>query len=137
MASLINKHSKIYQLLPFIGIGIILCYSLYSFIFGVYDYSLRHILALILFCVNIIVYIIDFRKGVLATGLLILLSLFNLVTLFPSIFNFYLSIDSVIRTSNPGIDPRVLLLLILFCICNFSLLFYIFFERKTDRLSKR
>jgi len=137
MAPLIKKHSGIYQLLPFIGMGIILCYSWYSFVFGMYEYSISHILALALFCVNIIIYILNFRKGVLATGLLILLSLFNLTTLFPSISSSYLSIDSGIRLSTPGIDIRVLLLLILFCICNFSLLFYIFFERTTNRPSKR
>lgn len=136
MPPLINKHSKVYQLLPFIIMGIILCYSFYCFIFEIYGYSMRHILALVLFLANIIVYRIKFRIGILITGVLILFSIFNAITLFPSVFSFYLFINPGVRLSTPGIDLRVLLLLILYCICNADLLFYIFFERKSDPSSK-
>lgn len=137
MSPFINKQSRIYQLFPFIIMGMILCYSWYCFVFEIYGYSMRHILALILFLANIIVYRIKFRIGILITGMLILFSMFNAITLFPSIFSFSLLINPGIRLSTPGIDLRVLLLLILFCICNSALLFYILFERKTDPSSKK
>lgn len=131
-----NKQSRIYQLFPFIIMGITLCYSWYCFAFEIYGYSARHILALILFLANIIVYKIKFRIGILITGVLILFSMFNAITLFPSVFSFSLFINPGVRLSTPGIDLRVLLLLILYCICNAGLLFYIFFERKSGPSSK-
>lgn len=136
MPSLVNKHSRIYQLAPFLIMGIILCYSWYCFVFGLNIYSLSHILALILFLVNIFVYAIKFRIGILATGVIILLCMFNVTTIFPSTLSAFLSIDLGVRFSTPGIDLRVLLLLILYCICNSSLLFNILFEKKISASSK-
>ncbi len=71
--------------IPFIIIVFTCLYSGGLFILGHYGIGWKHILAFILVAANAVLYFYDFKKALLATGLLLLSGLFNLISFFAMI----------------------------------------------------
>lgn len=106
---------KFIAITPFITIGIILIYSWYEML-TVYHYAspIKYV-ALIIFAVNVIVYFLSFKYGVVLTGILLILATINLAPLFTDVVRWSLMMAGI---TFPAIDWRTLLLLIYYLVIN-------------------
>ncbi len=104
--------------IPLAAIAATLLYTCFFVLIRVYDFDLRHIVAMMLVLANIIVYIARFspRVGRRFTLAIILLGCFNVLAFTPVIYWW------TFTTLKIPFQPYSFLLLIIFLICNFRYL---------------
>jgi hypothetical protein len=126
--------NKFTRLTPFLVIAIILSYTWYVIITNEFFATTKHQIALGIFVVNIAVYFIKFKYGVLLTGLFLILATFNLLALFPEIIysSFFLGIRGK-GFSTPSIQGKSLLLFIFYLILNARYLMDLYFDSRLNK----
>lgn len=118
------------HLIPFL----IICISLTYICFlkrGLIHSNLKQQIALGSAILNLLLYLIRFKYGILTTGILLLMATFNLLRLFPvvTIFNNSIQIGDV-NLKAPAIELESLLLTILYFILNNSYLISLYHDYK-------
>lgn len=114
---------KIFSILPFAAISVIVLINWYTLITEQYLLSNKHIAALILIGINSIVYFFKHRLALLLTGIILVLSTFNLISLTVTVTttSYFVTVGSL-KISSPAIHWLSLLILAIFAIGNFELL---------------
>ena len=118
-------------------VGIILIYTWYIILTTEYFATTRHIIALALWAINGLLYFLRFRYAVVLTGIILVLATFNLLAFFPDIVytSYFVTIGRA-KISTPSIQWQPLLILIFYCIVNYSFLIGLYDDYQ-DRRSKR
>ncbi|KAA5536448.1 hypothetical protein F0919_01925 [Taibaiella lutea] len=107
---------KFLALTPFVAIGVILVCSWYEML-SVYHYASTIKYIALAFGINMIVYFLKFRYGIILTGIFLVLATINLTPLFVTTVNSSVKIAGIVL---PPVDWRVFLLLIYYFIINRS-----------------
>jgi len=128
-----NK-TRILQLLPFVLIGLILCYTWYVIATTEHFATIKHQVALGLFLITLAVYFIKFSYGVVLTGLILILAIFNVIALFPNLVtsSYFITIKGK-EITTPAIQWKSLLIFILFLALDFTCLIELF-KSKNDSI---
>jgi len=131
------KGKLIVRIIPLLILGIILVYTWYTILTTEYYATVRHILALVLFAGNLILYFFRFRYAVLLTGVILILGTFNLLAFFPDITStsFFVKIRDV-EIATPSIQWKPLLLLIFYCTVNFNFLVNLYLDYRDRKKVK-
>ena len=118
------------HLIPFLIICISLTYSCYLKR-DLIHLELKQQIALVSAIINLLLYLIRFKYGMLATGILLLLATFDLLRLFPvvTIFNNSIQISDV-KLRAPVIELESLLLTVLYFILNKRYLISVYHDYK-------
>jgi hypothetical protein len=122
---------------PFLLTGIILIYTWYIILTTEYFATTRHVIALILFGINALLYFLRFRYAILLTGVILILATLNLLAFFPDITStsYFVKIGNV-EIGTPSIQWQPLLILIFYCIVNFSFFVDVYVEYKDKKRVK-
>ncbi|PWK19416.1 hypothetical protein LV89_03932 [Arcicella aurantiaca] len=117
----LNKKQK--QLIPFVIVCLIMCYTFFSFIFIENFITNYQYIALAFTVINAVLYFRNFEWGVTFTGLLLVLGLFNITVFFPHIKNFSVGFfinlpNKKTEVNTPPIRFEVLLIIILYYLIN-------------------
>ncbi|HVV02906.1 MAG TPA: hypothetical protein VHC96_01735 [Puia sp.] len=131
------KHKQLIRMTPYFIWVLLMLYTWGEILFTEYFFASRHIMALVLFLLNLVLYFVRFNIGVIVTGIAILLGTFNLLALFPDIssFSFYIKLRASI--SFPPIDWRSLLLLILYLMINVRFLIGLYMDHKYGKVGRQ
>ncbi len=131
------KQISILRVTPFLILSIILAYTWYIILTTEYFSTIRHIIALVLFLGNLLLYFFRFRYAVLLTGAILILATFNLLAFFPDIMStsYFIKIGSV-EIATPSIQWKPLLLLVFYCIVNFNFLINLYLDFKEKKKVK-
>ena len=125
---------KILLLIPLIIIGVLIAYSWITLLIQEYIPIWRHYIALSLFALLIFLYIKNFTKAVIATGIYLLLGTCNFLSLTAStIWNSYGVRVGSAEIWTPSFQLVSFGLFILFAILNFGTLADIYFDWKETR----
>jgi len=119
------------HLIPFLIICISLTYS------SLIHLNLKQQIALGGTTINLLLYLIRFKYGILATGILLLLATFDLLRLFPVVttFNNFIQIGDF-ELHFPVIELESLLLTVLYFILNKRYLSSLYYEYKRSKHTK-
>lgn len=117
----LNKKQK--QLIPFVIVCLIMCYTFLSFIFIENFITNYQYLALVFIVINAVLYCRNFEWGITFTGLLLVFGLFNIVVFFPHIKNFSVGFfvnlpNKKTEVNTPPIRFEVLLIILLYYLIN-------------------
>lgn len=123
---------KFFRLIPFVLLGVIIIFTWVNIFTTDYFATVKHQLALVMVCLNFGIYFVNFRYGVLTTGIILLLAVFNLLAFFPST----VTATSFVKFGNtevdlPSIQPNSLLLLLIFLIIDLKFLILSFKEKNS------
>jgi hypothetical protein len=113
------KKKILLRIAPFFLLCVICAYTWYVIITTDYAATTKHTIALILVLVNLILHFITFRFAIILTGVLLVLSMFNLLFFFPDFItsSYFLGIGSF-EVNTPPIEWRIVWLLIFYLIVN-------------------
>lgn len=114
---MLNKHRKLIAAFPFMVVCIIMLITWIEFAADRYFPTWRQYVALPLVIANVWLYFIRFKQAVLLTGIILLLATVNCLCIFVFIQTSWITIASV---STPGIQLWSLLLLVVWCIANYT-----------------
>jgi len=131
------KHRQLIRMAPFLILSLIMLYTWGDILFTEYFATGRHIIALVLFLLNLLLYFVRFNTAIIVTGIAILLSTFNLLAFFPDISSFSSYIKLGVKISFPPIEWRSLLLLILYFIFNTRFLMELYLDHKYGKDSRQ
>lgn len=106
-------------LAPFLILAAIALYNLFEFVFMDYVTGWRHRLAFGLLAVNACLYFYRFRPAIVATGIILLLATFNLLSFYTETTVSAITVGGI---STPGVQLSMLFLLILYVVLEFDLL---------------
>lgn len=121
------KKSNILRIVPFIVLGIILFYTWWLLITTEYSATIKHQIALGLFLINLMLYFFNFKYAVFITGIILLLTTFNLLAFFPELVSssYFIKIAGK-EFSTPSMQGKSLLLMIFYLILNTGFLIDLF-----------
>jgi hypothetical protein len=128
---------KFIHAIPFLVTCIILVYTWYVIISLNYSATLKQQIGLGIGILNLSIYIVRFKYGIIGTGLLLLLATFDFIVVFPVVTSYGWFIrfgETEIKT--PSIEWRSLLLLILYFILNTGYLINLYHDYKVSKSSK-
>jgi hypothetical protein len=113
------KVNKLSRLIPFLIWSIVMGYTWVTILATEYFATARHIIALSIFFLNLILYFIRFNAAVILTGIALLLATFNLLAFFPDIVStsYFIRLGAIEITA-PAIQWKSLFLLLLYVIVN-------------------
>ena len=96
-------------------LGLILLYTWFKIVTTEYYATLRHQIALALFLLNFVLYAVRFKYGVLFTGVLLILTTFSQVAIYPDIksTSFFIKIGGAELVA-PGIQWESFFLLVFY-----------------------
>lgn len=116
---------KLIHLLPFLLLLLLVLYTSYSIIFQNNFISIKHIIGLSLIIFNSTLYFYKFKFGVIVTGIIYILSMLNVIALFPTIIykSYFLRIGDI-KISTPFLEVRIIIFFVIYMILNYS--FFIF-----------
>jgi|GEM_PF-4603985 len=120
---------KFLNLLPFLILLSIAIYASILFLTTQYVLIWRNHLAFALLTLNGVLYFFDFKRAVLMTGVLLILSTFNVIVFFPWVSWSQLKIIVTL----PKFYPFMLGLFVLYFLLNFSLLMNWYLDVKEAR----
>ena len=128
------KGKLIARVIPFLILGIILVRTWYIIMTTEYYATSRHIIALIFFLGNLILYFFRFQYAILLTGIILILATFNLLVFFPDIAatSYFIKFGSR-EIGTPGIQWKILLLLIVYLIVNFDFFIELYLDFKDKK----
>lgn len=125
------KRQKLLSLLPFITLCIIMLYTCVEILLTEYAASWRHYLAMILLFSNGILYFKRYRMSVVFTGIILLLTTFDLLAFFSVVKTYYWSVNIAgMSISTPGVQIVPLVILIIYSCVNFNLLIDCYIDYK-------
>lgn len=121
---------RLIRIIPFVIVYIIMTFTWVNILTTAYFATFRHQIALVLVCLNLILFFFNYKYAILFTGLILLLATFNLLAFFPSIESsaYFIRFGSK-EIYAPSIQPRSFLLLILYLAINIKYL-YTYFRSK-------
>lgn len=123
---------------PFLIVGVILVYTWYIILTTEYFATTRHIIALVLWGINGLLYFLRFRYAIILTGVILILATFNLLAFFPEIaYSSYFVTIGGIKISTPNIQWWPLLILIFYCCVNYSFLIGLYTDYQERKRSKK
>lgn len=131
------KRQKLFSLLPFIVLCVVILYTCVEIIATDYAASLRHYLAMaIMFC-NGVLYFTKYRLAIIFTGIILILATFDMLAFFSVVKTYYWSVNIADKSiSTPGIQLVPLIVLVVYCLINFNLLIDCYIDymdtKKTD-----
>mgnify|MGYP001544669758 FL=1 len=116
--------SRIIRIVPFAIVCVIMAFTWVNILTTEYFATLRHQVALVLVSLNLVLFFFNYKYAILFTGLILLLATFNLLAFFPSIESsaYFIRFGSK-EVYAPSIQPRSLLLLLLYLGINFKYLY--------------
>ena len=120
----ISMKLKFIRIVPLAIVCVIMAFTWVNILTTDYFATLRHQVALVLVCLNLVLFFLNYKYSILFTGLILLLATFNLLAFFPSIESsaFFIRFGSK-EIYAPSIQPRSLLLLLLYLGINFKYLY--------------
>lgn len=109
---------KLIQCIPILTLTGTLSYTWYIIMTTDYFATLKHQIAIGLFLLTLILYFIRFKYGIIFTGIILILSTFNAIAIFPVIISssYFIRIGDT-EISTPSIQWKSFLLLITFFVC--------------------
>lgn len=119
-----NPVKQVIKLIPFLILCIQIAYCWYDLLTVEDSFiTIKYYLALSLLIINIGIYFWKFEKGLIITGIILLLSTFSLIyiTFEVATNSFYIQFGSL-KISTPDIHGFSLLLLIGYCIVNYDII---------------
>ena len=131
------ENKKILHSIPFLIICIILVYTWYIIISLNYPSTLKQQIGLGIAIINLLLYLIHFKYGIIVTGLLLLLATFDFIVLFPIVtsYGYFIHIAGI-EIKTPSIEWRSLLLTILYFIFNTGYLINLYHDYKDFKSGK-
>jgi hypothetical protein len=115
---------KLLQLSPFLILSILMCNTWGTIAISHHFITPSHLFALGLFIINLIFYFFKFRIAIILTGIFIILSIFNVIALFPDIKSesYFIKIGGK-EISTPMIEWSSFFLLVIYIIVNVRYIF--------------
>jgi hypothetical protein len=114
---------KIFSIVPFLVASVVISFNWYVLIVEGYFLTSKHIFALVLIVLNLMVYFWRYKLALLLTGVILFLSTFDLISFTVTVTrnSYFVRIGSL-KISTPSVNLISLFLLALFVIGNFGLL---------------
>lgn len=115
--------NKLITLIPFLIITALMINSWVTLLLDDYIIQIAQWLGLGFYLLTLLIYFRNFKYGTLATGIILFLATFNVISFFAN--RIYISMGAGFGDNKiyaPGIQPLSLLILILYIILNFSML---------------
>jgi hypothetical protein len=130
------KISKFIHIIPYLIICIILVYTWYTIITSDYYATTKHQIALGIAIINLFIYLLRFKFGVIVSGLLLFFAAFNFIALFPNIVtsSYFIRILGK-EIATPSINWKSLVLMILYFVLNTRYLIDLYFDSKYPKSS--
>jgi hypothetical protein len=121
------------HLIPFLIICISLTYTCWN---SLSDLDVKDHIALAGAAINLLLYLIRFKYGILTTGILLVLATFSLLRLFPVVITFKNSVQfNDIELHTPIIELESLLLTVFYFVLNKRYLVKLYYEYKKSKHS--
>lgn len=107
--------------MPFLIISIIHFYTWIRIVFTDNDATSKHVVALLLICTNLFLYIKKMSYGLLATAIILLLSSLSLIDIYTNtiVSSYFIKIGRI-ELSTPNVQWRSVLILLLYFILNIN-----------------
>ena len=130
-------NKKFLYAIPFFIICIILIYTWYIIISLNYPPTLKQQIGLGISIINLLLYLMRFKYGIILTGLLLLLATFDCIVLFPIVtsYGYFIHIGAI-EIKTPAIEWRSLLLAILYFIFNTTYLINLYNDYRRFKSNK-
>ncbi len=116
------KQHKLFKILPYIVFSAIISYSWCKLLLNDYIPTVKHILALLLVMVNLGAYFWNYKKGLILTGVLLVIASFSLIALSVEIVSYSAFIKmGGLKVTFPSLNYLALGLFLFYCVVNFEI----------------
>jgi hypothetical protein len=125
---------KLFRLLPFLILVAFLLYTGYKCLAKESVPISEHNWALALICANALLYLVNFKYGILLTGIIVLLAIFGVVVFTPlkSLTNYGITIFGI-EISTPFMAPPMLLIFLLYVGVNLKSFMNFYIDRNLKK----
>lgn len=126
--------SRIVRCLPFFFLFILAAYTIYVFLKNGISFSTPYISTFFLIGVNALLYFFRFKYAIILTGIIIVLSIFNTIALFPEIqYSSYFIKVGTVKLSTPNFQWKPVILFIFYLLINLNFLKANFSNSRKER----